>query len=137
MTTIVLLPTRIPADLGHNPGDKALAEAEFAGVSDFIRARPGPALCETLLLCYAAGKPQAYDPFAVDMLVRTGKLSQEQEAQLIAERRYSVIQLDWTANEPMQPLPRTRFPGPVMRALFSSYQPALRSGKYVVFTPRP
>ena len=72
----------------------------------------------------------------MDMLVRTGRLSQEQEAQLIAGRQYAVIQMDWTANEPMQPSPRMRFPGPVMRALFSSYQLALRSGKYAVFTPR-
>jgi hypothetical protein len=137
LTTIVLLPTRIPADLGHRPDEKAVAEAEFAGVSDFIKTHPGPALCENLLLCYAAGKPQEWDAFAVDMLVRTGRLSQDQEAQLIAARKYSVIQMDWTANEPMQPSPRMRFPGPVMRALFSSYQLALRSGKYAVFTPRP
>jgi hypothetical protein len=57
-------------------------------------------------------------------------------AQVIASRRYAVIEIDWASSEPMQPTPRIRFPGPVMRALFSSYQLSLRSG-YAVFTPRP
>lgn len=136
LTSFVVLARRLPADLGHQPDETAQAEAEFNGVSDFIKARPGAALCETMLLCYAAGKPESYDPFAVDMLVRTGKLSQEALAHLIASRQYAVIEIDWAANEPMQPAPRIRFPGPAMRALFSSYQLSLRSAKYAVFTPR-
>jgi hypothetical protein len=88
-------------------------------------------------LCYAAGKPLAYDPFAADQLIRTGRIPQEQLAELIARRQFTTIEIDWNANEPMQPSPRLRFPGPVMRALFTGYQLALRSGKYAVFTPRP
>jgi hypothetical protein len=136
LSSLIVLARRLPADFGHKPDETARTEAEFAGVSDFLRAQPGPALCETLLLCYAAGKPEAYDPFAVDQLIRTGKIPQEQVVQLIASRQFAAIQIDWNANEPMQPSPRLRFPGPVMRALFSSYQPAIRSGKYAVFTLR-
>lgn len=137
LTSLVVLARRLPADFGHNPNETAQAEAEFTGVGNFLKARPGPALCESLLLCYAAGKPVTYDPFAADQLIRTGKIPQEQVAELIARRQFAVIQIDWNANEPMQPSPRTRFSGPVMRALFSGYQLALRSGKYAVFTPRP
>lgn len=136
LTSLVVLARRLPADFGHKPDELAQAEREFTGVSDFLRSRPGPALCESLLLCYAAGKPGTYDPFAADQLMRTGKIPQEQIVQLIAGRHFAAIQIDWNANEPMQPAPRTRFPGPVMRALFGSYQLALRSGKYAVFTPR-
>ena len=136
LTSLVVLARRLPADLGHNPNEVAQAEAEFTGVSNFLRSQPGPALCESLLLCYAAGKPATYDPFVVDQLMRTGRIPQEQVVQLIARRQFAAIQIDWNANEPMQPSPRTRFPGPVMRALFSGYQLALRSGKYAVFTPR-
>ena len=136
LTSLVVLARRLPADLGHNPNEVAQAEAEFTGVSNFLRSQPGPALCESLLLCYAAGKPATYDPFVVDQLMRTGRIPQEQVVQLIARRQFAAIQIDWNANEPMQPSPRTRFPGPVMRALFGSYQLALRSGKYAVFTPR-
>ena len=137
LTSLVVLARRLPADFGHNPNETAQAEAEFTGVSDFIKGQPGPALCESLLLCYAAGKPLTYDPFPVDQLIRTGTIPQEQVVQPIARRQFAVIQIDWNANEPMQPSPRTRFPGPVMRALFSGYRLALRSGKYAVFTPRP
>jgi hypothetical protein len=137
LTSMVVLTRRLPADLGHNPNEIVQAEAEFAGVSNFLRTRPGPALCETLLLCYAAGKPVAYDPFAADQLIRTGRIPQEQLVELIARRQFTAIEIDWNANEPMQPSARLRFPGPVMRALFSGYQLALRSGKYAVFTPRP
>ena len=90
-----------------------------------------------MLLCYAANKEVTYDPFAVDQLIRLGKLPIEQVVQLIAQRKYGVIQIDWNSNEPMQPSPRLRFPGPVMRALFSSYQLSLRSPRYAIFTPRP
>jgi hypothetical protein len=137
LTSLVVLARRLPADLGHNPNETAQAEAEFTGVSDFLRAQTGPALCESQLLCYAAGKPATYDPFVADQLIRTGTIPQEQVVQLIARRQFAVIQIDWNANEPMQPSPRTRFPGPVMRALFNGYRLALRSGKYAVFTPRP
>jgi len=136
LTSLVVLVRRLPSDLGHSPDETAQAEAEFAGVSNFIRSQPGPALCESLLLCYAAGKPATYDPFAVDQLIRTGRISQDRVAQLIASRQFATIQINWNANEAMQPTPRGRFPGPVMRALFASYQLALRSGKYAVFTPR-
>ena len=127
---------RLPADLGHNQ-TRPHRPRPIRRRQQFSRTQPGPALCEILLLCYAAGKPVAYDPFAADQLIRTGKISQEQLAELIARRQFTAIEIDWNANEPMQPAPRLRFPGPVMRALFSGYQLALRSGKYAVFTPRP
>ena len=136
LTSLVVLARRLPADFGHSPNEIAQAEAEFTGIGNFVRSQPGPALCESLLVCYAAGKPVTYDPFAADQLIRTGKIPQEQIVQLIARRQFAVIQIDWNSNEPMQPSPRIRFPGPVMRALFSSYRLALRSGKYAVFTPR-
>ena len=136
LTSLVVVARRLPADFGHRPDETARLEAEFSGVSDFVRRQPGPALCETLLMCYAAGKPESYDPFAVDQLIRTGKISQEQVAQLIASRRFGAIEIDWNAGEAMQPAPRLRFPGPVMRALFGNYQLALRSDRYAVFTPR-
>jgi hypothetical protein len=137
LTSLVVLTRRLPADLGHAPNEIAQNEAEFAGVANFLRARPGPALCETLMLCNAAGKPLTYDPFVVDQLIRTGTITQDKLVQLITSRQYPVIEIDWTANEPMTPAPRLRFPGPAMRALYATYQLSLRTQKYAVFTPRP
>jgi len=136
LTSFVTLARRAPADFGHPPDETAKAETEFSGVSSYIRALPGAALCESQLLCYAAGKPYTYDPFSADQLVRSGKIPIAQLVQLIDRKEYKVIQLDWPSNEQLQPAPRVRFPGPVMRALFVNYQPAIRSEKYVVFTAR-
>ena len=58
LTTIVCCQHAFPRTWAIGQTRRPMAEAEFAGVSDFIKAHPGPALCETLLLCYAAGKPQ-------------------------------------------------------------------------------
>ncbi len=46
-----------------------------AGVS-FLSSRPGTAICETLLLCYEAGKPYTFDPFNSLMLIRAGRLNE-------------------------------------------------------------
>ena len=56
-----------------------------------IRARPGPALCGTLLLCFEAGKPLAYDP------LNFGTAPGEDQASLreaIEARRFATIQTD-------------------------------------------
>jgi hypothetical protein len=127
---------RLPANISRNPNETAQFEAEYAGVSDFIRAQPGRALCETLLLCYVAGKPDTYDAFEVDQLIRTGALPQEQVLQLITHRQFAIIEIDWSLNEPIQPSPRERFSGAIMNAIFSNYQLVLRSGNYAVFKPR-
>ena len=136
LTSFVALARRLPADFAHPADETAKMETEFSGVSSYIKGQPGAALCESQLLCYAAGKPYTYDPFSADQLVRTGRIPLEQLVQLIDRKEYRVIQLDWPSNEALQPSPRVRFPGPVMRALFVSYQPAIRSAKYVVFTAK-
>lgn len=46
----------------------------FAADAAFIRERPGPALCESILLCIRAGKPITVDPFNVFQATRTGRL---------------------------------------------------------------
>src|SRR5207248_6076004 len=38
-------------------------EQEFASAVEFVRSHPGPALCESLLMCQEAGKPEEFDPY--------------------------------------------------------------------------
>ena len=57
-----------------------------------IRSAPGPALCGTLLYCFAAGKPFAYDP------LNYGTAPGEDQSGLradIARGHFGVIQLDY------------------------------------------
>jgi hypothetical protein len=135
LTSLLVLPRRIPSDLSRYAKEVPESEAEFAYVSKFIKEQPGAALCETLLLCYAAGKPEEYDPFAVDEALRTGKLPMGEIVQLLESRHFRVIQIEFPAGQPMQPTPRIRFPGPFMRMLFAKYKLAFRTKWYAVFTP--
>lgn len=135
LTSIVLLPTRVPSDLARYAKEVPESEAEFAYVSKFVSAQPGPALCETLLLCYAAGKPEEYDSFAVDEALRTGTLPLSEVLQLLETRHFRVIQIEYPASQPMQPTARVRFPGPFMRLLFAKYKLAFRTKWYAVFVP--
>ena len=92
-------------------------------------------MCETLLLCYAAGKPGEYDTFAVDESIRTGKIPMSEILQLLESRHFRSIQIEIAANQPMQPTARIRFPGPFMRLLFAKYKVAFRTKWYAVFVP--
>jgi Dolichyl-phosphate-mannose-protein mannosyltransferase len=135
LTSILVLPQRIPSDLSRYAKEIPESEAEFAYVSKFISAQPGPALCETLLLCYAAGKPEEYDSFAADEAMRTGTLPMAEVLQLVESRHFRVIQIEYPATQPMQPAARIRFPGPFMRLLFAKYKLAFRTKWYAVFVP--
>ena len=135
LTSMLAVPQRIYSDL-KTYKELPKHEAEFAFVKNIVRDHEGPALCETLLICYAAGKAEEYDPYTADMAFRAGRIQQAQLTELIASRHFRVIQLEWSRSEPMQPAPRVRFTGPVMRTLFATYQLAARTDKYAVFTPR-
>jgi hypothetical protein len=101
LTSILVLPRRIPSDLSRYAKEIPESEAEFAYVSKFINAQPGPALCETLLLCYAAGKPEEYDSFAVDEALRTGTIPMSEILQLLETRHFRAIQIEFPASQPM------------------------------------
>jgi hypothetical protein len=135
LTSMLAVPPRIYSDLKRYR-EMPKWEAEFAFVKENVSLHEGPAICETLLICYAAGKAEEYDPYTADMAFRTGRIRQEQLIELIASRHFRVIQLEWPYPEPIQPAPRVRFTGPVMRTMLATYQVAARTDKYVVLTPR-
>jgi hypothetical protein len=113
-----MLPRRVYSDVDAYQG-RERAEAEFAFVTGILKAQPGPALCENLPICYAAGKPEEYDAFPMSQLMRTSRTWPDRIAQLIQSRHFRAIQFEWHASEPMDARPRVQFPGPVMRALFA------------------
>jgi hypothetical protein len=61
-------------------------------VSDIARL-PGPAVCESLLRCYAAGKPYVYDPFNCRRFIESGNLNSDVIVSRIAARQYASIQI--------------------------------------------
>ena len=75
----------------HPWADEArTAEADIA----FLRGEKGDALCETLSLCYWAGKPQAVDVFNLGQAYATGSRSDLALVERVAHRDFAVIEYE-------------------------------------------
>ena len=69
------------------------AERSFLAEAEFISERHGPAICESLLLCYRAGQPFTLDPFNSRQFILAGKLDQNELIRRIAAKEFTVVQL--------------------------------------------
>jgi hypothetical protein len=65
----------------------------FLADAKYVADRKGPAICESLLLCYVAGQPFILDPFNSRQLILSGRLDQRELIRRIAAREFAVIQL--------------------------------------------
>jgi hypothetical protein len=65
----------------------------FLADAKYVAARKGPAICESLLLCYVAGQPFILDPFNSRQYILSGRLDQRELIRRIAAREFAVIQL--------------------------------------------
>ena len=65
----------------------------FLADAKYIADRQGPAICESLLLCYAAGQPFILDPFNSRQYILSGRLDQGELIRRITAREFAVIQL--------------------------------------------
>jgi len=65
----------------------------FLADAKYIAERRGPAICESLLLCYVAGQPFILDPFNSRQYMLSGRLDQAALIRRVAAREFSVIQL--------------------------------------------
>jgi hypothetical protein len=109
-------------------------EKQFALEADFLRSKPGPAICESLLRCYYAGKPYLFDPFNATSLVTLGKLDGGEMARRIENKEFSVIQ----TSLPVAELPRTyeRMPAAFLDAIDRNYRVALQEPDCVIYVPQ-
>jgi hypothetical protein len=112
-------------------------EQAFAGVVAFLRAQPGQAICEEPLFCYEAGKPKVFDAFNVGELLKTGNLAETALFQMLENREFGAIQLNWGPSDPIRPSkPRySRFSESFVHKLFATYRPAIQTPYALVFTP--
>ena len=69
------------------------AERSFLAEAEYISKKPGPAICESLLLCYRAGQPFSLDPFNSRQLMLAGRLDQNELIRRIAAKEFAVVQL--------------------------------------------
>jgi hypothetical protein len=69
------------------------AEQSFLDEVQYIYQKRGPAICESLLLCYQAGQPFRLDPFNSRQLIIAGRLNQNELIRRLAAKEFAVVQL--------------------------------------------
>jgi len=111
------------------------SERRFEAEVSFLAAQPGPAICESMLRCYYAGKPFLYDPFNSSSLVSVGKLDSKDIVDQIAQKRYGAIQTELPVSD--FPRPNDRFPDDVLNAITRSYTASWRDQDCIIYVPRP
>ncbi|HEY1257264.1 MAG TPA: glycosyltransferase family 39 protein [Terracidiphilus sp.] len=119
-----------PVHLHPLMGEKKEFKAEVA----FLAAQQGPAICESLLRCYYAGKPYILDPFNSASLVRLGKLDGNVWVQRIANKEFGAIQTYQSVS--LMERPNARFPDAVLDAIDKYYKVAMQDSKTVIYVPQ-
>lgn len=133
----------VPGQLQDNYANSKLLtiqNAEFLSATQFVRARPGPALCESLLLCYQAGKPYQFDPLVIRDQIKIGKLDEREVLRLLETHQLQIVQLtvspeDAKASPESLVKERSRFTGKFMQQLVDNYRIALRTSQLLIFVP--
>lgn len=125
-------------------------EKEFQSAVTFLKAHPGPGLCESHLLCYEAGKPFEFEPFSVRDQVQTGRMREEDVLQLLKTRHFRTVEL-WVlsdeehlndaeleaslAAEQKDSTQERRFSEAFLRELLKDYRLSMRTTSMAIFTP--
>jgi len=126
-------------------------EAELNSAVGLLKGSPGPALCESILLCYEAGKPLEFEAFSVREQIRTGMLREEEVLPLLRNHHFQTVEVELRADE--EPLdeaalkkslgsdqkdPDTlrRFSPEFMNELLKDYQLSLRTSDMAVFSAK-
>jgi hypothetical protein len=128
VVTFVPWGVNMPKLLSELPERQRLYVAEVS----FLVEQPGPAICESLIMCYDAGKPFIFDPWNATRLVRLGKLDSNEIVKQIAEKKYGAFQTDTSVD-----LKTTeRFPEDVLYAVDRYYVEALKGPECHIYVPR-
>lgn len=135
---LVQIPERVRSDF-HQMADLPKQEKEYASTLEFVKASPGPALCETLLLCYDAGKPLEYDAFSALSQIKTGWTKESEVAGLIKTRHFQIIEVDVPDPQiayPVEEIDGERFTPAMMDELRANYRLTMRTSQALIFVPK-
>jgi hypothetical protein len=121
----------------HLSGIQALplVQERFLQEVSFLRSRQGPAICESLLHCYEAGKSYEFSPFDSFMLVSSGRLSERPIIERLQKHEFAAVQL----NEPIALYLEgysERFSPEFAAATFDHYQLAFEERGCYIYVPR-
>jgi hypothetical protein len=117
----------------------------FLADAKYVSDEQGPAICESLLLCYVAGQPFILDPFNSRQYMLSGRLDQGELIGRIAAHEFAVIQLRADiCDDPMTPSCHIlhyrqkvdRFTDEVLYAIDQYYELARRSTFGSFYVPK-
>jgi hypothetical protein len=126
-------------------------ESEFKSAVEFLQLRPGPAVCESPLLCYEAGKPFEFDTFSVRYQLRTGQLHEDDVLQLLRTHHFQSVQIEVhtdeqdlsdfdlltsLASDQKELDKERRFSPSFLRELMSLYRLSKRTSQMAIFVPK-
>jgi hypothetical protein len=139
-STVVMGYVSWSADIPQLLSGLPVRQKLFGEEVSFLAAQPGPAICESLILCYDAGKPHLVNPFGVAVRTRLGKGNNNQLVKQIAERQYGAIQTYLPVTQrPYVTLEMgagNSFPDEVLDAIDHYYVEALKGPDCRIYVPR-
>lgn len=111
-------------------GDYAERERLFAEDIAYLKTIPGGAVCESMLLCYRAGKGVWVDPYNTLQATLTGRLPPDQLVGMLRRREVTVMQVSSLREHPLDEAPGLQvmpprfvnFGDPVFDELERSYE---------------
>ncbi len=110
----------------------AAAQSRFDAEVEFLREQPGPALCESLLRCYFAGKPYVYDPYNATRMIGLGRLDAGVVIGALKKQEYGAVQV----SGPIESGRRTEMFAPdILAAIRANYQPVLQNQDGIIYLP--
>ena len=126
-------------------------ENEFRSAVELTKASPGPALCESLLLCYKAGKAFEYESFSVRDEIKTGQVREVDVLQLLKTHHFQTVQIHLREDEAVlkqwadlrtslldaqtDPDKQRNFSPDFMKELLSDYHLSKRTSDMALFSP--
>jgi hypothetical protein len=126
-------------------------EVMFRQATELLAQHPGDALCDSLLMCFEAGKPLIIEPFSARTAIDTKRLDESKFIAVIKQHRFAVIELPDVifpyADQPdrisvgLRDVRRftattLHFTEATLRAIDRYYAPAPRIGDAVFYLPK-
>jgi hypothetical protein len=112
--------------------ETATAQRRFDSEVARLRSLPGPAICESLLRCYFAGKPYVLDPFNTARLIQLGKVDPGPIVEDLRKRRFAAVQFDDTDPQAHS----ERFDPAIEAAIQANYAPTTVDQEVAIYAPR-
>lgn len=138
---LVLLSSLAPSwfALSHRTAIQALPvkQQQFQAGISFLASRPGTAVCESLLLCYEAGKQDEYNPFSSFMLIEAGDLGERPLIDKVKKGAIGAVEFSASVDRYIPEGSSHHFTPAFAAAVASRYTLAFQEPNFYIYVPKP